>query len=258
MRASDYNAAVFGHVISMPKLNGLRVMWIPGRGFFSRDGLQWAPEVLDHIRPQFAGRLDGELYCHGMSLQQIQSAVAVTRQSPGPDARRIMFHVFDAPDIAGSALKRMDAISCELGDNTPLIPWRGILNRIDLDKAYEEYIANGFEGQMLKSVFGSYIPCGPNKSRTMNLQKRKAFVDDEFECVGISLSEEARMEGLVGKLLFKRGDTVFGIGTGFTKDDRAEWAKNPPTGRMATIKYLYLSKDGVPNNASFVGWRDVL
>lgn len=258
MRAGDYNAAVFGHVISMPKLNGLRAMWIPGRGFFSRDGLQWAPEVLGHIRPQFAGRLDGELYCHGMSLQQIQSAVAVTRQAPGPDAMRIAFYAFDAPDSNELALGRMASISRDLGPGVITVPWKSVMNRLELDHAYEDYIANGFEGQMIKSIFGSYIPCGPNKSRTMNLQKRKAFVDDEFECVGVEISQEPRMEGLVGKLLFKRQGVTFGVGTGFTKDERAEWAKNPPAGRVATIKYLYISKDGVPNNASFIGWREVL
>jgi DNA ligase-1 len=93
----------------------------------------------------------------------------------------------------------------------------------------------------------------------MNLQRRKAFVDDEFTCVGVEISQEPRMEGLVGKLLFRTKNGVeFGVGTGFTKDERAEWAKNPPTGRVATIKYLYISKDGVPNNASFIGWRDSL
>ncbi len=34
MRAGIYDSTKFGHVVSMPKLNGLRCMYIPGRGFF--------------------------------------------------------------------------------------------------------------------------------------------------------------------------------------------------------------------------------
>lgn len=256
MRAGSYDASRFGHVISMPKLNGLRAMYIPGRGFYSRDGLLWNDDVLKHIEVSSEVPVDGELYCHGMALQEITSAVGVTRIAPGPRADEVRFYAFDVYK-RGTALERthhlMDNVS------TPhKINWRICLTRVELDNAYSEYIAEGYEGQMLKSVYGAYIPQGEKKARTMNLQKRKAFVDDEFECVGVEISQEPRMEGLVGKLIFKRDGGTFGVGTGFTRADRIEWAKNPPIGRRGTVQYLYISKDGVPNNASFLGWRDTL
>ena len=42
---------------------------------------------------------------------------------------------------------------------------------------------------MRKSVFGCYMPQGEKEGSTMNLQKRKAFLDAEFECIGRVMSD---------------------------------------------------------------------
>jgi ATP-dependent DNA ligase len=256
MRASDYNAAVFGHVISMPKLNGLRCMWIPGRGFFTREGIQWRPEVLAHIQPAGDLILDGELYCHGMALQQINSAVGINRLGPGDNAEKVSFNVFDNVGT-GNALDRMLRLGNLRGPGYQVVHWERCLTRIDVDRFYEQYISQGYEGQILKSVYGAYIPQGTNKRATLNLQRRKAFVHGEFKCIGVELSDEPRIAGLVGALVFHnpKGPS-FKVGTGFDDILRREWVTNPPVGRIATLRYLYLSKDGIPNNSSFEDWRE--
>jgi ATP-dependent DNA ligase len=256
MRASDYDASVFGHVISMPKLNGLRCMWIPGRGFFTREGIQWRPEVLSHIQTAGTMVLDGELYCHGMRLQEINSAVGINRLGPGARAAEVSFNVFDTL-TTGTALERMLSLGNLRGPGYQVVHWEKCFTRIELDRFYEQYIAEGYEGQILKSVYGHYIPQGPKKKGTMNLQRRKAFVHGEFQCCGVELSTEPRIAGLVGSLIFANPKGPrFGVGTGFDDTLRREWAKNPPVGRWATLRYLYLSADGIPNNSSFEDWRE--
>ena len=265
MRAGIYDPAKFGHVVSMPKLNGLRCMYIPGQGFFSRDGKRWNDAVLNHIvMPTTDYIIDGELYCHGMSLQKINSAVGVNRIEPGEDAERIKFFAFDLVEPKFNALTRMLLLEKIINDHReeiemlPMIEWEICKTRIELDRCYNHYITQGYEGQMLKSVFGSYMPQGEKERTTMNLQKRKAFLDGEFECIGRVISQEGKCAGKLGALKFITSKGVsFEVGTGFTDEEREEYiTPNYHFQRKATIKYLNLTDDGRPFNASFVGWRD--
>ena len=263
MRAGIYDPSKFGHVVSMPKLNGLRCMFIPGRGFFSRDGKRWNDAVLAHIVPPDTDYIiDGELYCHGMSLQKINSAVGVNRIEPGEEAEQIKFFAFDLVEPKFNALTRMLLLDKVIHDNVThnirTIEWEICKTRIELDDCYNDYITKGYEGQMLKSVFGSYMPQGPKERSTMNLQKRKAFLDAEFSCVGRVVSTEGKCAGKLGALKFVTSKGVaFEVGTGFTDEEREEYIREDfDFRRKATIKYLNLTDDGRPFNASFVGWRD--
>ena len=265
MRAGIYDASKFGHVVSMPKLNGLRCMYIPGRGFFSRDGKRWNDSVLAHIIPPTTDYIiDGELYCHGMSLQKINSAVGVNRLEPGEDAKWIKFFSFDLVEPKFNALTRMLLLEKILNDSRgqtagiDLVEWEICKTRIELDDCYNDYISKEYEGQMLKSVFGSYMPQGTKERTTMNLQKRKAFLDAEFQCIGRVISQEGKCAGKLGALKFITNRGVsFEVGTGFTDEEREEYiTPNYHFQRKATIKYLNLTDDGRPFNASFVGWRE--
>jgi DNA ligase-1 len=266
MRAGIYDASKFGHVVSMPKLNGLRCMYIPGRGFFSRDGKRWNDAVLKHIIPPEADYLiDGELYCHGMRLQQINSAVGVNRIEPGEDAKWIKFFAFDLVEPKFNALTRMLLLEKLLNDSRgqtasiDIIEWEICKTRIELDDCYEDYLSKNYEGQMLKSVFGSYLPQGQKERSTMNLQKRKAFLDAEFMCVGFAISGEGKCAGKLGALIFRTNKGVrFEVGTGFTDEEREEFIKPEfvPAGKLATIRFLELTAEGRPFNASFVAWRE--
>ena len=92
----------------------------------------------------------------------------------------------------------------------------------------------------------------------MNLQKRKAFLDAEFECIGRVMSNTGECAGKLGALNFITSNGVtFEVGTGFSKPEREEFmAPDYDFRRKATIKYLNLTDDGRPFNASFVGWRE--
>jgi len=264
MRAGIYDASKFGHVVSMPKLNGLRCMYIPGRGFFSRDGKRWNDAVLNHIIPPTTDYiLDGELYCHGMSLQKINAAVGVNRIEPGYEAGFVSFWAFDIVEPKFNALTRMLLLEKILRDDTNyarmyMIEWEICKTRIELDDCYKAYVDQNYEGQMLKSVFGSYMPQGTKERSTMNLQKRKAFLDAEFFCVDRVVSDEGKCKGKLGALKFVTSKGVsFEVGTGFTDEEREEYIQPSYDFRKkATIKYLNLTDDGRPFNASFVGWRD--
>jgi len=102
------------------------------------------------------------------------------------------------------------------------------------------------------------MPQGAKERATMNLQKRKAFLDAEFSCVGRVISQEGKCAGKLGALKFVTPKGVaFEVGTGFTDEEREEFIREDfDFRRKATIKYLNLTDDGLPFNASFVGWRE--
>ena len=265
MRAGIYDPSKFGHVVSMPKLNGLRCMYIPGSGFYSRDGKRWNDAVLAHIVPPTTDYiLDGELYCHSMSLQKINAAVGVNRIEAGQDAERIKFFAFDLVEPKYNALTRMLLLEKIINDHreeikmVTMVDWEICKTRIELDDCYKAYVNQNYEGQMLKSVFGSYMPQGDKERSTMNLQKRKAFLDAEFLCIGRVVSDEGKCKGKLGALEFITSKGVsFEVGTGFTDEEREEYIQPSYDFRKkATIKYLNLTDDGRPFNASFVGWRE--
>ena len=260
MRASNYTGPMAGVNISMPKLNGLRCMYCPQtKAFWSRDGAMWNEPVLRHLKiPEGVEHpLDGELYCHGMTLQEITRAVAVGRLEPGPGTERIIFHVFDALIPNAAAQQRMQYLY--LLDETPtvqIIDYRICYKQEELDKYYTYYTEQGYEGQMIKPMSGYYIPQGEFKKPSINLVKRKGFLDSEFLCVGVRAGKD-RLEGSIGALAFITTKGVeFEIGTGFTDIERKEFLTNSPVGRKATLKYLNLTEGGKPFNASFVAWRD--
>ena len=260
MRASNYTGPMAGVNISMPKLNGLRCMYCPQtKAFWSRDGAMWNEPVLRHLKiPEGVEHpLDGELYCHGMTLQEITRAVAVGRLEPGPGAERIIFHVFDMLISDTAAQIRMQKLrGLQETETVRHVPYVVCYNQIELNVLNELYISQNYEGQMIKPTAGYYIPQGEFKKPSINLVKRKGFLDSEFLCVGVRAGKD-RLEGSIGALVFVTTKGVeFEIGTGFTDEERLGFLKDSPVGRKATIKYLNLTEGGKPFNASFVAWRD--
>ena len=88
-----------------PKLNGVRAL-CNGAVFQSREEHIWSEKVLAHLQTQIQPIFDrypsfitdGELYRHGLSLQKINQAVAVTRHEPTPVTPTIEYHIFDVLD----------------------------------------------------------------------------------------------------------------------------------------------------------------
>jgi DNA ligase 1 len=260
MRASNYTGPMAGVNISMPKLNGLRCMYCPQtKAFWSRDGAMWNEPVLRHLQIPYGIMypLDGELYCHGMNLQEITRAVAVGRDESGPRASEISFNLFDALVPDTNALERLNYLkTLDSSGNIRRIPYSVCINQEELDECYARYTEQGYEGQMIKPWQGGYIPQGEFKKPSINLVKRKGFLDSEYYCVAMTNGEK-RLEGSIGALVFTTSTGVrFEVGTGFTDIERKEFLTNSPIGRKATIKYLNLTEGGKPFNASFVAWRD--
>ena len=233
-----------------PKLNGVRAMWVPKVGFFSRDGIPWEPGMLAHLEEtlRFTDQwIDGEFYVHGMPLQLINSIVGINRRKPHPDAAKMQFNAFDLPQIPAGFEDRQALLVNGLRDLPNIVP----LNYVRCaccdkgESAFKAYASAGYEGVVYKSG-GCYQP-GLSKM----MIKRKLWIDDDFDIVKLLPGQEGKHDHSMGAVICKTAAGLeFEVGS-FTFNDALRLSiffQNPPPTR-AKIRYQSLTADGKPFHA---------
>lgn len=257
------------------KLNGVRALYQNGT-FYSRDEIAWAPGVLEHlaqplrdiINPAYYP-LDGELFVHGWSLQQINSAVAVKQRAPGPRTHLVEYHIFDIVKFNTPFLDRYAPIYNlleSIKSQTALrnVPVESVHSESDANRIYLSHVNEQHEGTIYRVGECRYTQpkVGADQdNRTYNLLKRKDWHDDEFTIVGVVegrvTAKGSKYVGALGAILCDLGDgRTFRVGSGFSDEQRKDWWLNPPIGQIATVKYLILSDEGIPLNPTFLTLRD--
>lgn len=242
----------------MPKLNGIRAMYVPGEGWFSRDGVQYANAVLGHIEVKSKLPVDGELYVHGWSLQRINAAAGVNLLAPVEDSARVEFHAFDVVNTMATAMARATQLCRVINDskNVVAVEWSVARDGVaydgsDYEDLFTRYIRDGYEGAMYKDLMRPYIP-----GRTTALLKRKnwSYIPVRVLEIKEGLGKFAGMFG--GALVCARDNPALtfnvGVGKDLTDDMRRTLWREPARvlGREFSARYLVLSDDGKPLNAT--------
>lgn len=159
----------------------------------------------------------------------------------------------------------------------------------DLDKLEARFLADGYEGMMIRAHAGAY-KCGRSREREGGLVKVKRFVDDEAVIVGFeeemhNANEATRnatgrterstaQAGLVGKetlgaLVVRRFESrgmgepygpvgpEFNIGTGFTAAQRRDYwqGRDGLIGRVVKFKHFDHGTVDAPRHPVFIGFR---
>lgn len=262
-----------------PKLNGVRALVqlvpyaldkkthnIPHACFQSRDEKLWKQDILRHLSVQLevldkelgSTILDGELYVHGWKLQRINSAIAVKRLEPTGDTPSVCFHVFDVVDPTRPFSERWIPMRNLLAEaNLPHIrpvDTSMVHDSDQLQRYFHMAVSAGYEGVMLR-------PDGPyefgetshgTQKRSKFLWKHKSWVDDEFICSHVTEGEGKADIGIGALWCFSKNGTLFKVGTGFDDEERTEFMNNPPVGKQIRVRYLCLTDEGKPFNASFI------
>lgn len=222
-----------------PKLNGLRALRLSPSLLFSRgrpkeEGKFWNPGVLPHIERELPAirpthRLDGELYCHGMSLQQINSRGAVNRIHPHDDHAKLTYHVFDV--VQSKPFHERMKFLAELEDyitvanllTIRVVETQIVNNEHELRLAYKLFRLEGYEGLMCRSLdayYGLLQNCGNQENRWDCLMKLKDSLD--VECELLSVQEgQGKYVGMCGSLELRTPDgVVFSSGGGLDDAQR--------------------------------------
>lgn len=209
-------------------------------------------ELLNKIA-NLPNELDGELYCHGMSFEDIVSITSRT-QNLHPDHKRIQYHVFDVVNDAPQ-MQRQLTIEQLRG----ISPWLAVApfylcyNLEQVLSAYDKIIEDHYEGIIVRHLNNLY-----ERKRSTLVMKFKPKKQDEYEITGYQeeIDKEGMEKGSLGALVCKSGDgNLFNVGTGFSAEQRQIlWeVRETLPGRLARVKYQHITSGrAVPRFPVFV------
>lgn len=199
--------------------------------------------------------LDGELYKHGKSLQQISGAARLEKDTAGMDW--LEYYIYDVMDSTKTFEERLDILhditdELNLGFNPErewddgelkfqIVPQETVVGWANIQKLHDKYVGEGFEGIVIRDPSKVYNFGG----RTNAMIKVKMYKDAEFEIVGYS--EGLRPEDMVFVCKTKEGKEFEAKPMG-TRELKWEYLDRMDEiiGKMATVKYFYLSDEGCP------------
>lgn len=264
MLAKTYTAKLYVHgSLVQPKLDGIRMLALGNdlvsRGMNKEVGETWKPNRLAHIREQLKQLRkdiiwDGELYCHGMSLQEINSRVRVTSSKIHPDENSIEYHIFDYVSRE-SAIQRQAYLSrlakTWTGSKIKFVQTFPTANAKDGDTLFEQFKNAGYEGAIYRTPFMPYAIPGEHARSSDNrvawLLKRKDALD--LDAIVIGMEEgEGKLEGMLRSFLLEWNGKQFKAGSGMSDMERREYWRlgQRMAGCRVKIQYKQLTDDGYP------------
>lgn len=230
---------------AQPKLNGYRMLKeSDGKNAWTRGGKAHVKECVEHLMWDSSNiMIDGELILPDMPVLQV-TARAAKKFRPGV-SNTLMYMVYDvvgeAPfETRDTMLKHLEPF---FPKNVRLVETIRVNNLEELLAAHERFVAQGYEGTMIRSGDDGYNI----GHRSNSLLKMKDFEDAEFIITGV----------VDGKGSFKRkaifvceteGGYEFTAVPEGTMEHRAElWdTREQHIGKWLTVRYQDLSKDGAP------------
>jgi DNA ligase-1 len=265
MLALDFNKR--GKSIAFPcyiqrKYDGTRCVGIPSIGLFSRN--RKAFPHLKHIKDELntlVGSdliLDGELYSDKLTFQEIVGLVKRETLKAGDNEKikLIHYHVYDIINDKPyeERYNRLEALfDSKKFMHIKMVPTEECADRAQLKKKHDEYVAEGFEGIMLRNMTGAY----KIGQRSSDLQKYKEFFDDEYEIIDFKEGEGLEAGCIIWICKTKEGKS-FACRPQGTHEERKELFKNGKSyvGKMLNVRYQELTDDSVPRFPVGTGVRD--
>lgn len=250
--------------ICQPKYDGIRCRAIPlmtgekGNEYLLVSSEENPIFSVPHLNRMFSNlglrsELDGELYCHGMSFEQITS---ITQRTVNlhPNHEAIKFHCFDIvndqPQMKRSLMtENLRGISSHL----IVAPFYLCESLDDVMRAYDQILDAGYEGIIVRHTMAPY-----EKKRSTFLMKFKPKQEDEYEILGTveEYDKDGNPKDTLGALICESGDgNTFNIGTGFTDSQRSQlWdCRGILPGLRAKVQFQHLtSGKKVPRFPVFV------
>ena len=250
--------------IVQPKYDGVRCRAIPletgktGNEYLLLSSEENVIYSVPHINEilgslHLNAELDGELYCHGMSFEEILSVTSRTINLSN-DFKRIQFHMFDIVNDQPQ-MKRLLILENLKGINPwlPVAPFWICESLDDVMRAYDKIIELGYEGIIVRHIQAPYI-----RKRSTMVMKFKPKKEDTYEIVGVQeeLSISGTPKGTLGSIQCKSGDgNMFSVGTGFSDDLRSRLWRDGESlcGKFIKVQYQHLtSGKKVPRFPVFV------
>jgi DNA ligase 1 len=258
MLAQDYDKrigkfSVEDGVMAQPKLDGIRCI-ARADGLWTRTGkpITSVPHIHEALMPFFDADpemvFDGELYTHALAdkFDKLVSIVRKAKPSAAQieEARVMEYHVYDMPSATGDFELRHLMLTHHMRkigqpDCVKLVETVWVATQETLDALNARWLKEGFEGQMVR-LYG--VPY--ENKRSNSLLKRKAWITDEFEVLGM-LEGNGNWAGAAKTAVIRLPNGTEGEAT-FTGEREGLTAllASGNTPDWATVKYFGFTKDG--------------
>jgi len=186
--------------------------------------------------------LDGELYRHGLTFEQIISRTSrtVNYHNQSDD---IQFHVFDV--IAnGPQYERtswlIDHVRSPLGP-VHLVSTMACDTLDEIMECYVQFLNKGYEGMIVRNLTANYL-----RRRSVWVMKFKPKKSDWYTVTGVQeeIDKLGQPKGTLGSIICMGDDgTRFRVGSGLTRDQRDElWQdKHLLLGQLCHVQYQHIT-----------------
>lgn len=206
--------------------------------------------------------LDGELYVHGLSLQQITSLV----KRPQEGSKAITYNIYDKVSLHVAEpetwlerrgyLQHWFQMHREEGRLPDcLIDARTFeaLDEDDLKVLHDQFVGEGYEGAIVRLREGPYRV----GYRSSDLLKYKMFDDGEFKLTGCKPGKGKFKDVPIFECTMKNGKT-FDVTPRGTAEVRKELLRTAKSlmGKMYTVRYFGFTDEGIPRFPVGIGVRE--
>lgn len=223
------------------------------------------PKLIEFFKNHPSVKLDGEMYKHGKSLQQISGAAR--REVNDSSNNWLEFYLFDTMDDTKTFEERFadlqeyaEELSLTFDPNREwdegdlkiqIVPHVKVSGWANIMKLHNAYVSDGWEGLVIRDPSKKYKYGG----RTNDMIKVKMYQDDEFEITG--LSEGLRDEDMCFTMITADGKEFKAKPMG-SRELKQQYREQLDAliGKMATVKFFYLSDEGTPLQPVLKAIRD--
>jgi len=232
-----------------PKLDGerCRAVWQDGwNGYQLLSSTEHIITSVPHINKALnesglRAELDGELYRHGLTFEQIYSRVSRT-VNQHEDSRAIQFHIFDIVADAPQVERTTWLLSnIKVNDTLKLVNTRVCDDLDAVTTCYDQLLNKGYEGMIVRNMDASYV-----RKRSTFMMKFKPKKNDWYKVVGVQeeIDKNGVPKGTLGAIICAGDDgTRFGVGSGLTRDQRHDFweRKHLLLGGICHVAYQHIT-----------------
>lgn len=211
------------------------------------------PHIIKALAPIFDKhpnlRLDGEIYAHKFKdnfneIISLARKTKPTKEDLKESEAHLEYHVYDCFLGGKEKFSERWAFLQTLSFSGPLklVDTHCVNNQDELDKLYADWVAEGYEGQMVR-----FDEPYENK-RSKYLLKRKEFQDEEFVITNITEGDGNR-SGVAGRCHFltkEKKEFTANIKGGMKLYKDLLINKMNYIGKEATVKFFNWTPDGLP------------
>lgn len=244
-----------------PKYDGVRALihYQNGWKIMSRGGKPYdVAHIVSHFErfgdPSIV--YDGEIYIHGLPLQEIVSLV----KKPKPGSELLQFHCYDMyqpdrPDLPWGDRRKFlyDFGQAVQGSAVHIVETVTHLNETNMKALHDQFVREGFEGLILREHHGTY----ELSKRSRHLLKYKEFHEEEFPIVGFETGR-GKFDGCVIWKCSTPDGAEFKVVPKGTLEQKQKWLidAHKYIGKPLVVRYQALTNDKVPQFPVGITIRD--